>query len=145
MTNNNIMSRDEVIERYVNHLEGDELRNIMSYIYSYDGTFDNLMWYPMDELNELLDGRTLLDVLEMAHFGEFNPADDYFRLDAYENLESADAWQANNEAADYISDVIEWCVNSSVGETGDDTLDAMIEADSDAVFDTNYEEVDMEE
>ena len=98
-----------------------------------------------DELNELLDGRTLLDVLEMAHFGEFNPTDDYFRLDAYENLESADAWQANSEAADYISDVVEWCVNHSVGETGDDTLDAMIEADSDAVFDTNYEEVDTDE
>lgn len=139
-----MFTRKEVIESYIGNLSGDEMQNVMACINSYDGSFEDAIWYPMDELDEFLEGKSPLDILQMAHFGDFNPTDEYFQFDAYGNLQSADGWQINRDAPDYTGDIIEWCVNSSVGETCDDTLDFLINSDRDTLFNEDYEEIDME-
>ena len=63
--------------------------------------------YCMDELDEILDGKTPTQILMMMHFGNFNPMDEYFRFDGYGNLESTDFpenWIYLDDIVDYIID-----------------------------------------
>ena len=46
--------------------------------------------YAMDELDELLEGRTPTDILSMGFYGDFRPHHDFFWFNGYGNLESAD-------------------------------------------------------
>ena len=63
--------------------------------------------YTMDELDDMLYGKTPTQILMMMHFGNFNPMDEYFRFDGYGNLESTDfpeTWICLDDIIDYIID-----------------------------------------
>ena len=45
--------------------------------------------YSMDELDEVLDGRTPTNILERAFYGRFSPNDSFFWFNGYANLGSA--------------------------------------------------------
>lgn len=65
--------------------------------------------YPMDEFNELLYGREPWEIARAAYYGEFCPADSYFRFNVYANLESTDdplyeGWIDTNTLAEYAID-----------------------------------------
>ena len=139
-----MLTREDAIRSYIENLDGAEIVGIMEGIASYDGTFADDVWYPMEDIDEFLCDKSPLEILDMVG-AHFSTNDDYFRFDGYGLLESADGWQINQDAPDYMDDVIDWCINSSVGETGYYTLDNIIEADNYAMFDDDYEEVDAEE
>ena len=68
--------------------------------------------YPMDEFNELLYGREPWEIARAAYYGEFCPADSYFRFNVYANLESTDdplyeGWIDTNTLAEYVIDYSE--------------------------------------
>lgn len=62
--------------------------------------------YSTYELDEILEGRTPTDILCMGFYGDFNPSREFFWLNGYGNLESADSTSAMpiypTDIADYI-------------------------------------------
>lgn len=61
--------------------------------------------YPMDDLPEMLYGLGAMTILQMAYYGDFCPAHDYFTFNGYGNLKSTDYpdWLiCFEDLADYI-------------------------------------------
>lgn len=93
----------EQIKDILNNLDLDELVSCCSYL---DG--DDAI-YPMDDFDELLYGREPWEIARAAYYGEFCPADSYFRFNVYANLESTDdplyeGWIDTNTLAEYAID-----------------------------------------
>lgn len=93
----------EQIKDILDNLDLDELVGCCSYL---DG--DDAI-YPMDDFNELLYGREPWEIARAAYYGEFCPADSYFRFNVYANLESTDdplyeGWIDTNTLAEYAID-----------------------------------------
>lgn len=90
----------EQIKDILNNLDLDELVSCCSYLDGDDAIF------PMDDFNELLYGREPWEIARAAYYGEFCPADSYFRFNVYANLESTDdplyeGWIDTNTLAEY--------------------------------------------
>lgn len=139
------MTREEAIRNYVEHLIGDDLAYLLREMNAYDGCFDEANYYDMEEFDEFLEGYTPTEIAQMMWFGEFNPNDEYFHFNAYGNLESADWRDVVAEAEDLVDDIIYHLVNTYSGNTPWPDLDAIVDADDDALFNEDYEEVDEDE
>jgi hypothetical protein len=81
----------------------------------------------------------------MIYFGDFNPNNEYFRFNAYGNLESADGHDVVAEAEDLVNDIIDHLVTGYSGDTPWPDLDDLVNADADAIFDEDFNEVDDDE
>ena len=108
----------EQIKDILDNLDLDELVSCCSYL---DG--DDAI-YPMDDFNELLYGREPLEIARAAYYGEFCPADSYFRFNVYANLESTDdplyeGWIDTNTLAEYAIEYGE--------DFGDSDIQALLE------------------
>ena len=108
----------EQIKDILNNLDLDELVSCCSYL---DG--DDAI-YPMDDFNELLYGREPWEIARAAYYGEFCPADSYFRFNVYANLESTDdplyeGWIDTNTLAEYAIEYGE--------DFGDSDIQALLE------------------
>lgn len=93
----------EQIKEILDNLDLDELVSCCSYLDGDDAIF------PMDDFNELLYGREPWEIARAAYYGEFCPADSYFRFNVYANLESTDdplyeGWIDTNTLAEYAID-----------------------------------------
>lgn len=93
----------EQIKDILDNLDLDELVSCCSYLDGDDAIF------PMDDFNELLYGREPWEIARAAYYGEFCPADSYFRFNVYANLESTDdplyeGWIDTNTLAEYAID-----------------------------------------
>ena len=140
------MTREQAIRNYVEHLTGDDLVILIQHMNGYDGCFEDEFYHDMASFDEFLDGYTPMEIAQMIFFGGgFNPNDDYFRFNAYDNLESADWYDVEAEAEDLVDDIIDHLVNYYSGDTPWAGLDYLVDADADAIFDDNFEEIDEEE
>ena len=140
------MTREQAIRNYVEHLIGDDLANLLQHMNSYDGCFEEATYYDMDEFDEFLYGYTPMEIAQMIFFsGDFNPNHDFFRFNAYGNLESADWFDVEAEAEDLKDDIIYHLVNTYSGDTPWPELDDLVDADADAIFDDDFEEVEEED
>ena len=74
----------EQIKDILDNLDLDELVSCCSCL---DG--DNAI-YPMGSFDDILCGFEPWDIARAAYYGEFCPADSYFRFNVYANLESTD-------------------------------------------------------
>ena len=140
------MTREQAIRNYVEHLIGDDLAYLLQHMNAYDGCFDEAYYYDMDEFDELMSNYSPMQIAQMIYFGDdFNPNDDYFRFNAYGNLESVDWRDVVAEAEDLVDDIIDHLVNSYSGDTPWPDLDYIVDSDDDAIFNEDYEEVEEEE
>lgn len=80
----------EAVKDYLEWRTNSELLDIAFEISSYNGAFDDELWYSMEEFDDYLSGMKPWDVARAVTFGDFNAAHDYFRFNAYGNLESTD-------------------------------------------------------
>lgn len=136
------MTREQAIHNYVETISNGELVELLQHMSAYDGCFGDTIYYDMDSFDEFMDGYTPLQIAQMIWFGEFNPNDDYFRFNAYGNLESADWRDVEVEAEDLKDDIIYHLVNSYSGDTPWAELDYIVDSDDDAIFNEDFEEVD---
>lgn len=137
------MTREEAIRNYVEHLMGDDLAVLLQHMNAYDGCFEESTYYDMDEFDELMSNYNPMQIAQMIYFGDdFNPNDDYFRFNAYGNLESADWRDVVAEAEDLVDDILDHLVNYYDGDTPWPDLDYMVDADDDAIFNEDFEEID---
>jgi hypothetical protein len=70
-----------------------------------------------------------MEIAQMIYFGEFNPNDEYFRFNAYGNLESANWGDVVAEAEDLEEDIINHLTHYYGGDTPWPDLDDLVYAD----------------
>ena len=139
------MTREEAIRNYVENLSKDELVELLQHMNAYDGCFEDAVYYDMAAFDELLDGYTPLEIAQMIYFGNFNPNVDYFRFDAYGNLESANWKDVEAEAEDLKDDIVDHLTHYYSGDTPWSGLDYIVDSDDDALFNEDFEEIDENE
>ena len=139
------MTREQAIRTYVEHLIGEDLVYLLQHMTSHDGSFEDDIYFDMDEFDDFMSNYTPMEIAKMIRFGEFNPNDDYFRFNAYGNLESANWNDVEDEAEDLVDEIIDHLVNYYSGDTPWAELDYLVDSDVDAIFNDDFEEVDEEE
>ena len=140
------MTREQAIRTYVENLSKGELVELLQHMNDYDGCFDDCVYYGMDEFDELMSNHTPMEIAQMILFGgDFNPNHDFFRFNAYGNLESADWHDVEAEAEDLVDDIIDHLANYYSGDTPWAELDYIVDSDDDALFNDDFEEVEEEE
>ena len=140
------MTREQAIRNYVEHLIGDDLAYLLQHMNDYDGCFEEFTYYDMDLFDEFMDGYSPLEIAQMICFGDyFSPNDEYFCINSYGNLESADWSDVKIEAEDLKDDIIDHLVNYYDGDTPWPDLDTLVDADDDAIFNDDFEEIDEEQ
>ena len=140
------MTREQAIRNYVEHLIGDDLAVLLQHMNDYDGCFEDCVYYDMEDFDGFLSSRTPMEIAQMVYFGvDFDPNDDYFRFNAYGNLESANWCDVVDAAEDLKDDIIGHLVNDYRGDTPWAELDYLVDADDDTLFDDDFEEVEEEE
>ena len=140
------MTREEAIRTYVENISNAERVELMQHMNAYDSCFDDCVYYDMAEFDGFLDGYTPMEIAQMIFFGgDFNPNHDFFRFNAYGNLESANWLDVEAEAEDLKDDIIDHLVNYYSGDTPWSELDYIVDSDDDALFNDDFEEVEEEE
>lgn len=139
------MTREQAIRNYVEQLNGYDLTCLLQHMNGYDGCFEEATYYDMEEFDDFLSGRTPMEIAQMIYFGDFNPNNDYFRVNGLGNLESANWPDVVAEAEDLESDIIDHLVYYYEGDTQWQDLDDLVCADEDTIFNEYYEEVDEDD
>lgn len=141
------MTREEAIRNYVEHLNGDDLTFLLQHINGYDGSFEEVDYYDMDEFDEVMSNYTPTEIAQMIFYGgEFSPNDEYFRLNAYGNLESANWGAIIAETAELEEEeIIDHLTHYYGGDTPWPDLDDLVYADEDTLFNEDYEEVEEDD
>ena len=138
------MNKEEAIRNYVDNMDAEGLRALVNDINAWDGSLDNLQYYTTDEFDELMTGYTPMEIAQLVSYGDFNPCDDYYGFDGYGNLKSYSDYELDKEIDMYKDDIVD-CLMSFDGSLYDDTLQSIVNADEDALFDEDYEEIDEDE
>lgn len=116
------------IKRYLlNNME--TTRDVVNELNWYNNCLDFLDFYYMEDLDECLHGSEPSTILNKMFYGDFNPNNDYFKFNAYGNLESYNEWELIEEYEIYIDEIIEALLNN-IDYVGiyDNKLKEMIEA-----------------
>ena len=100
----NKMIKQKIVD-YINSMNDDEVIELHNRYCEAAGYEDDRI-YSMLDLDELLAGRTPIDILCMSFHGSFNPHHDFFWFNRCGNLESADYLDGTpvcvGDIADYI-------------------------------------------
>ncbi len=83
-----------------------ELREIVAEVNEYDDSLEEFDYMDIGTLDEILSGVEPTEVLRMAHFGEFDWSDDYFRIDIYGNLESVKYFEFEELVKDNHDEIV---------------------------------------
>ena len=99
--------KKEIRDYYLNNME--ELKALVNDMYAYtgDGTLEDLIVYPMDEINYSLDNHSLLDILESIDYENFNPFHRWYRWDSNGNLISLHDEQLEEEYESCILEILD--------------------------------------
>ena len=135
-----MMNRKTAIDKYVHSLEGYEVYNILDAISNYDCTFDDFVWFPIEDFDKVTENLTHTQLMrcEGAYFNICCP---WFRFNSIGELESANTEDICAEALDAVPDLVYYCVQQAIGHTGDSILDDLINAYSDDEFDEFYNRI----
>ena len=85
----------------------EQLREMVQEVNSWDGSLEEFEYYEMEQINDLFHGVEPLEILRMAHFGEFNWSDDYFTINVYGNLESISKFEFEDMLKDNHDEIVE--------------------------------------
>ena len=99
--------KKEIRDYYLNNME--ELIALVNDMYAYtgDSALEELIVYPMDEINYSLDNHTLKEVLESIDYENFNPFHRWYRWDFNGNLISLDDEILEYEYKSYILNILD--------------------------------------
>lgn len=75
----------------------EQLAEMVQEVNSWDGSLGDYDYMEMEQINELFHDVEPLELLRMAHFGNFNWNDDYFKINVYGNLESINDFKFGKE------------------------------------------------
>ena len=78
----------------------------------YNGSLEFLEVYDMEEFNQFMEECEPTEIANKIFYGEFNPNDEYFRFDAYANLESLDEYDLHEDYKIYMTEIIDALINN---------------------------------
>ena len=92
----------EIFENNFSTLEDmfSRLSSMIAEVSENNDELSHLEYMPMEFLDEQLENYEPKQILNKMHFGEFNPTHDYFKFDAYMNLESLSDWEYEKNIED---------------------------------------------
>lgn len=99
--------KKEIRGYYLNNME--ELIPLVTDMYAYTGDvfLEELIVYPMDEINYSLDNHTLKEVLESIDYNNFNPFHRWYRWDYDCNLISLSNEELEEEYKSHILEILD--------------------------------------
>ena len=99
--------KKEIRGYYLNNIE--ELIPLVTNMYAYTGDvfLQEVIVYPMDEINYLLDNHSLLEVLEVIDYENFNPFHRWYRWDYNCNLMSLSNEELEEEYKSHILEILD--------------------------------------
>ena len=99
--------KKEIRDYYLNNIE--ELIPLVTDMYAYTGnrTLEELIVYPMDEINYSLDNHTLKEILESIDYENFNPFHSWYTWDYNGNLISLDDEELKDEYESCILEILD--------------------------------------
>lgn len=74
---------------------------------SWDNSLSHLDYISMEEFDECLGHLPAIDIAYKIHYGDFNPCDDYFSFNAYENLISYDEYELATEIIEFRYEIVD--------------------------------------
>lgn len=95
------------IEKLVSIVNSDMLMAMVQEVNSWDSSLDYLDFIDMGLLDDYLGEYTPTEIANKIHYGDFNPYHEYFRFDAYGNLESFQDWNVEEDLNWYKTDIVE--------------------------------------
>lgn len=98
----------EILERLKDYNDSD-LLDLCQDANSYDGSFDFVEAYDLEELCEITTDA--YDIARAIVFGNVEGIDDPVRYNAYGNLESVSKYALEDEARDNIEELAEWLMD----------------------------------
>lgn len=97
-----------MIEKLKEELTIDELKEMVSELNSWDGSFDDLYYYENDEyFFEMMFGTKVDDAVRAVCYGNYEYMDDYVHFNAYGNLDSCNEWEYEKEIEESAEEIIE--------------------------------------
>lgn len=96
------MDKQEQIKEYLKSLNDGELLSIYNEFSEASG-YEQV--FTMDEFDEICENMDASDIARRCFYGKFNPNDEYFIFNGYENFDSGDYLEDFidfDELADYI-------------------------------------------
>lgn len=99
--------KKEIRGYYLNNIK--ELITLVNDMYAYIGDvfLEDLIVYPMDEINYSLDNHTLKEILESIDYNNFSPFDCWYRWDYDCNLISLSNEELENEYESHILEILD--------------------------------------
>lgn len=99
--------KKEIRDYYLNNME--ELIALVNDMYAYtgDSALEELLVYPMDEINYSLDNHTLKEVLECIDYDNFNPFNRWYTWDYNGNLISLDDEELKDKYESCILEILD--------------------------------------
>lgn len=94
----------------------EQLKEMVQEVNGWDGSLEEYEYEEMEFLNYAFDVEPL-ELLRMAHFGNFNWNDDYFTINVYGNLDSINEFEFERKLIDNSKEII--MVYSDLVESGD--------------------------
>ena len=83
----------------------EQLKEMVREVNDWDGSLEEYEYEDMEFLNYAFDVEPL-ELLRMAHFGDFNWNDDYFTINVYGNLDSISENDFHSELIDNSKEII---------------------------------------
>ena len=106
----------------------EEIMEVVQELNSWNGCLEHLEVIDMEYLNDYLHDLDPIEIANKIFFGDFNPNHDYFRFNAYNNLESFEAWELEDEYKKYIDEIVENLIYYKDAITlSDDELNELLE------------------
>lgn len=91
----------------MNKYTTEQLEEMVREVNSWDGSLEEFEYYEMEQINDLFHDAEPLEILRMAHFGNFNWNDEYFTVNAYGNLDSVSEFEFEKELKDNHDEIEE--------------------------------------
>lgn len=141
------MTKKEAIKYHIEHMHDIDLIHLISEINSYNGGYDEYVFYNMDEFNDIYAGVSPLEIADAVvdAYGGFDIVDNYFYYNCCGRLRSCDeATAADLIRTNCMNDLIDDFTNMRNCEPVadcDNTLWDIITADDDAIFDDEGYEI----
>ena len=104
---------------------------------NWNGCLEHLNVLDMELLDDCLHDCDATEIANKIFYGNFNPNHDYFRFNAYDNLESLSVYDLEDEYKSYIDEIVEELLyHMNAIDIYDDELNELLE---------QYEECEAEE
>ena len=123
------MTRYEAIKEAIENMNSDDIIALHNDYCENSGYMDDFV-YSMEEIDEMLNGKTPDEILNMSFYGDFKPCDDYFTFDGYGNLVSFDC-ASDSKSPIYIDDIARYVDDNDDSLGASDIDDILLEYEED--------------